>query len=75
MFNSLKARLIRAICGLDVHKDSVYLCILNKDGELIKKVFGVLHFKFQQVTQNLLLNTDDNKKKKEQSQPPRHWIV
>ena len=35
---------MRAVCGLDVHKDSVYLCILNEDGELIEKVFGVLTF-------------------------------
>ena len=26
MFNPLKVRLMRAVCGLDVHKDSVFLC-------------------------------------------------
>ena len=50
MFNPLKVRLMRAVCGLDVHKDSVYLCILSEDGELIEKVFGVLTFQLQQVT-------------------------
>ena len=35
---------MRAVCGLDVHKDSVFLCILNEDGELIERVFGVLTF-------------------------------
>ena len=33
---------MRSVCGLDVHKDSVYLCILSEDGELIEKVFEVL---------------------------------
>ena len=49
MFNPLKVRLMRSVCGLDVHKDSVYLCILNEDGELIEKVFGVLTFQLQQM--------------------------
>lgn len=54
MFNPLKVRLMRAVCGLDVHKDSVYLCILNEDGELIEKVFGVLTFQLQQMRDLLL---------------------
>ena len=33
---------MRAVCGLDVHKDSVFLCILRENGEKIEKVFGVL---------------------------------
>lgn len=33
---------MRAVCGLDVHKDSVFLCILCETGEIIEKVFGVL---------------------------------
>ncbi len=40
---------MRAVCGLDVHKDSVYLCILTGEGELIEKVFGVLTFRLQQM--------------------------
>jgi hypothetical protein len=31
---------MRAVCGLDVHKDSVYLCVLSEEGELFDKVFG-----------------------------------
>jgi len=27
----------KTVCGLDVHKDSVFLCIITKDGELIEK--------------------------------------
>lgn len=33
---------MKSVCGLDVHKDSVYLCIFSEFGELIEKVFGVL---------------------------------
>ena len=33
---------MRAVCGLDVHKDSVYLCILSSTGEIYEKKFGVL---------------------------------
>ena len=59
MFNPLKVRLMRAVCGLDVHKDSVYLCILNEDGELIEKVFGVLTFQLQQMRDLLLTHHVD----------------
>ena len=44
MFNPLKVRLMRSVCGLDVHKGSAYLFILSEDGELIEKVFGFLTF-------------------------------
>ncbi|MCI2088071.1 MAG: IS110 family transposase [Prevotella sp.] len=50
---------MRAVCGLDVHKDSVYLCILNEDGELIEKVFGVLTFQLQQMRDLLLTHHVD----------------
>ena len=33
---------MRAVCGLDVHKDSVFLCILHDSGEIFEKVYGVL---------------------------------
>ena len=45
---------MRSACGLDVHKDSVYLCILSEDGELIEKVFGVLTFQLHQMRDLLL---------------------
>ena len=35
---------MKSVCGLDVHKDSVYLCIFSEFGELIEKVFGVLTY-------------------------------
>ena len=33
---------MRAVCGLDVHKDTVYLCILCSDGLIFENVYGVL---------------------------------
>lgn len=32
----------KTVCGLDVHKDSVFCCILCKDGRKIQQKFGVL---------------------------------
>ncbi len=40
---------MRAVCGLDVHKDSIYLCILSDDGEIFEQVFGVLTFQLQEM--------------------------
>ncbi len=33
---------MKTVAGLDVHKDSVYLCILREKGEKIERVYGVL---------------------------------
>src|SRR5574344_2948179 len=38
---------MKAVCGLDVHKDSIFLCILHSDGELFEQVFGVLTFQLK----------------------------
>ena len=40
---------MKAVCGLDVHKDSIYLCILHHDGELFEQVFGVLTFQLHEM--------------------------
>ena len=32
---------MKTVAGLDAHKDSVYLCILQENGEKIERVFGV----------------------------------
>ncbi len=40
---------MRTVCGLDVHKDSVFLCILCESGEIIEKVFGVLTFQLRDM--------------------------
>ena len=31
---------MKTVAGLDVHKDSVYLCILRENGEKIERVYG-----------------------------------
>ena len=33
---------MRTVCGLDVHKDSVFVCIINENGILFQEKFGVL---------------------------------
>jgi len=40
---------MRAVCGLDVHKDSVYLCILHGSGEIFENVYGVLTFQLRDM--------------------------
>lgn len=45
---------MRAVCGLDVHKDSVYLCILSSTGEIVEKVFGVLTFQLAKMRDLML---------------------
>ena len=36
--NPQNDRLMRAVCGLDVHKDSAFLCILCETSEIIEKI-------------------------------------
>ena len=43
---------MKAVCGLDVHKDSIFLCILHSDGELFEQVFGVLTFQLEEMPKN-----------------------
>ena len=45
---------MRIVCGLDVHKDSVYLCILSSTGEIVEKVFGVLTFQLTKMRDLML---------------------
>lgn len=33
---------MKNVCGLDVHKDSVFMCILKENGDKIEEKFGVL---------------------------------
>ena len=40
---------MKTVCGLDVHKDSVFLCILCETGEIIEKVFGVLTHQLREM--------------------------
>ena len=45
---------MKSVCGLDVHKDSVYLCILSEFRELIEKVFGVLTYQLEEMRDLML---------------------
>ena len=41
---------MRIVCGLDVHKDSIFLCILSSTGEIFEKKYGVLTNQLEEVT-------------------------
>ena len=45
---------MRTVCGLDVHKDSIYLCILSSTGEVIEKVYGVLTIQLEEMRDLML---------------------
>ena len=46
---------MRAVCGLDVHKDTVYLCILCDTGEIFEKVYGVLTHDLREMRRDMRL--------------------
>ena len=41
------------VCGLDVHKDSVFVCILNENGVVFQEKFGVLTPELEQLAAKL----------------------
>ena len=45
---------MRIVCGLDVHKDSIYLCILSSTGEIIEKKYGVLTYQLEEMRDLML---------------------
>ena len=45
---------MRIVCGLDVHKDSIYLCILSSTGEIFEQVFGVLTTQLEEMRELML---------------------
>ena len=44
---------MRQVCGLDVHKDSVFVCILNENGVVFQEKFGVLTPELEQLVATL----------------------
>jgi len=44
---------MRQVCGLDVHKDSVFVCILNENGIVFREKFGVLTPELEQLAAKL----------------------
>ena len=45
---------MRIVCGLDVHKDSVFVCILREDGNKFEAKYGVLTPELEELHQFLL---------------------
>lgn len=45
---------MRIVCGLDVHKDSVFVCILSENGNKIEAQYGVLTPDLEELRQLLL---------------------
>ena len=45
---------MRVVCGLDVHKDSVFACILNENGDKFECKYGVLTPELEELHQFLL---------------------
>lgn len=45
---------MKRYCGLDVHKDSVFMCILTETGEKLEEVFGTLTPELDRLRDTLL---------------------
>lgn len=42
LHKKINSNLMNQYCGLDVHKDSVFACIINESGVLKEQKFGTL---------------------------------
>lgn len=40
---------MKNVCGLDVYKDSVFMCILKANGDKIEKKFGALTLELERL--------------------------
>ena len=47
---------MRIVCGLDVHKDSVFVCILSENGDKYEAKYGVLTPELEELRQLLVDN-------------------
>jgi transposase len=45
---------MRQVCGLDVHKDSVFVCILNENGIVFQEKYGVLTTDLERMLEVLM---------------------
>lgn len=45
---------MRQVCGLDVHKDSVFVCIINENGVVFQEKYGVLTPELEQMLAKML---------------------
>ena len=40
---------MRKVCGLDVYKDSIFLCIMSSMGQILEKKYGVIQCAWAQA--------------------------
>ena len=45
---------MRQVCGLDVHKDSVFACIINENGVVFQEKYGILTPELEQMLAKML---------------------
>ena len=45
---------MRQVCGLDVHKDSVFVCIINENGVVFQEKYGVLTSELEQMLAKMM---------------------
>lgn len=45
---------MRQVCGLDVHKDTVFVCILNENGIVFQEKYGVLTTELEQMLEVMM---------------------
>ena len=45
---------MRIVCGLDMHIDSIFLCILSSTGEIFEKKYGVLTNQLEEMRDLML---------------------
>lgn len=44
---------MRTVCGLDIHKDSIFMCILDDQGKKVEEKFGVSTREIRKLSQTL----------------------
>ena len=44
---------MRQVCGLDVHKDSIFACIMNDSGVVFQEKFGTLTGELNRMVSSL----------------------
>lgn len=44
---------MRTVCGLDIHKDSIFMCILDDQGKKVEEKFGVSTREISKLSQTL----------------------
>ena len=45
---------MRTVCGLDVHKDSIFLCLKDSQGKKAESQFGVSTREIKRLSQEMM---------------------